>query len=277
MAWLFSLFLLLFSLAASPQVSRNFTKKDQPLYEIGAGVISLEVPNYPGAASSTRRTIPFPWIIYRGEVIRADEEGSRLKFFGSERFEVGFSGGFNFPIESDKNRARKGMPDTDALLGLGPSLLYRLPLGSRLHRLTLGLGTRVNYAVRDDFSRMQHQGHIVEPSARYWFKISEASAFTFFSTLSASAADEKYNAFFYEVDSRFATSQRPAYSARAGLVDTALSLGVSAEASRRLTIFAGIFHANLSLAANKNSPLLEDEQNTAYAVGLSWMLFEKYL
>jgi len=174
------LFTLLFaSDIAYSQVSRNFTKKNQPLYEIGAGIISLEVPNYPGAGTSTRRTIPFPWLIYRGKIIRADEEGSRLKLLSSERFEVGFSGGFNFPIESDKNKARKGMPDTDALLGLGPALLYRIPLASKLHRLTLGLGLRVNFSTTTTLSDMTEQGYVVEPSVRYWFKFSEGSRFIF--------------------------------------------------------------------------------------------------
>jgi outer membrane scaffolding protein for murein synthesis (MipA/OmpV family) len=269
--------LLFISGTAFSQVSRNFTKKNQPLYEIGAGIISLEVPNYPGAASNTRRTIPFPWIIYRGKILQADEEGSRLKLIGSERFEVGFSGGFNFPIESDKNEARKGMPDTDALVGLGPGLLYRIPLASKLHRLTLGLGMRVNFSTTTQLSHITHQGYIVEPSVRYWFKLSEESRFTYFTSLSASASDQKYAAFFYDVDSQYVTPQREAYTSRAGMIDMALSFGASAEATRRLTVFGGVFHANLSMAANKNSPLVENEQNTGFVLGLSWMFFEKYL
>jgi len=61
------------------------------------------------------------------------------------------------------------------------------------------------------------------------------------------------------------------------MIDTAVSFGTSAEATKRLTVFGGIFHANLSTTANKHSPLLEDQQNTGFVLGLSWMLFEKYL
>lgn len=272
-----ALYLILFSTQALAQVSRNFTKKEKPIYELGLGAIHLDVPNYPGSASSTQRTIPFPWIIYRGELLRADEEGSRLKLVGSDRFELGFSGGFNFPIESRKNQARKGMPDTNALLGLGPGLLYRVPVGSKLHRLTLGLGVRVNFSIETNLTQITNQGYIIEPYVRHWFKLSEESRVTFLTGLSLSAAESKYQAFFYDVPKRYETTERDAYRSKGGFFDLAVSVGTSIEAIRTLTVFGGFFYSNLSLSANRHSPLMETNYNTGLAVGLSWMFKEKYL
>lgn len=268
---------LLLPTYAYSQVSRNFNKKDKPIYEIGLGVVSLTVPNYPGSKSTTERTIPFPWVIYRGDVLKADEEGSRLKLIGSDRFEVGFSGGFNFPIKSSQNEARKGMPDTNALIGLGPGLLYRVPLVSKLHRLTLGLGMRVNFSTTTSLTEIKIQGYIIEPNVRYWLKPTEKSPVTFFGSLSYSASDEKYAEFFYEVAPRYVTATRQAHKAVAGTVDIATSLGLSWEATKTLTVFTGIFYSNLSLAANKKSDLLEDEHNRGFVLGASWMIAEKYL
>lgn len=67
---------------------------------------------------------------------------------------------------------------------------------------------------------------------RYWFKHSEESRFTFFTSLSASASDQKYAVFFYDVDSRYATPQREAYTSRAGMVVRSFGRSHEAPAER---------------------------------------------
>ncbi|MCO4753971.1 MAG: MipA/OmpV family protein [Bacteriovoracaceae bacterium] len=263
----------LFLPKAFGQISRNFTNKDRPTYELGAGVISLNLPDYPGASSTTTRTIPFPWLIYRGEYLKADEEGSRLHLFRNDNFELGVSGGFNFPIDSNANSAREGMPDTDLLVGVGPALLYRYPFESKLQRLTFGLGARISFSTSG--SHTQEQGHVLEPSARYWLKLGEDSPFVFFSSFSFSFADEKFNDFFYQVDKEFETQTRDSYNAKAGFSDITTSLGFSYEASKRISIFLGGYYANLSLSANKDSPLVEEEHNLGYIFGIAALLCEQ--
>lgn len=273
----FSIFavLLLFRVAqVHAQISRNFTKKDQPTYELGAGAILLNLPDYPGASSSTTRVIPFPWLIYRGDYLKADEEGSRLQIFKSDNFELGASGGFNFPIDSNSNSARKGMPDTDTLVGAGPALLYRYPFKTKLQRLTFGLGARISFSVSKE-GHIVEQGFVLEPSARYWIKPQENSPFVFFASFSFSLADEKFNDFFYQVDQEFATNEREAFDAKAGFGDITTSLGLSWEATRKISLFFGGFYGNLSLAANKSSPLVEEEHNLGYVFGLSALFCEQ--
>lgn len=237
-------------------------------------MITLNLPDYPGASSSTSRVLPFPWLIYRGDYLKADEEGSRLQVFKSENFEIGASGGFNFPIDSNANPAREGMPDTDMLVGAGPALLYRYPLKSKLHRLTLGLGARISFSV-GGLDDIEEQGHVLEPSARYWLKPGKESPFVFFTSFSFSMADQKFNEFFYQVDQEFETAKRKAYDAKSGFGDITTSLGLSYEASKRVSVFMGAYYLNLTLAANKDSPLVEEEHNLGYILGVAALLCEK--
>ncbi len=253
------------------QVSRNFNKSSQPRFEGGVGAIGLNIPNYPGAGSNTVRYIPFPWIIYRSDFLHSDEEGTRAKLIQSENFELGLSGGLNFPIDSNANSSREGMPDTDILIGVGPALIYRIVEGHDTHKLTAGLGLRLNLSIDDQWG-LTHQGWIVEPNLRYWATLTDS--ITLFTGLSFAYADKKYNRFFYEVPVEFATSSREAYSAQEGTVDIAGSLGFSYDYSSKLAFFAGQFYSNLSTASNKDSPLVENIHNSGYIVGFRWQFFE---
>jgi outer membrane scaffolding protein for murein synthesis (MipA/OmpV family) len=259
------------SLPVLSQVSKNFNKSSQPKFEVGVGAIGLSVPNYPGAGSNTIRYIPFPWIIYRSDFLHSDEEGTRAKLIRTKHFELGLSGGLNFPIDSNSNSAREGMPDTDMLIGIGPALIFRIIEGHDFHKLTAGLGVRINFSVDDNIG-FTEQGWIVEPNIRYWAKLSDSV--TFFTGLSYAYADKKYHSFFYEVHSEFVTPTRKLYSAKEGTVDIASSLGFSYDYSDKLSFFAGHFYSNLSTASNKGSPLVKNTHNDGYIVGMRWQFYE---
>ena len=267
--------LLLLSKYSFSQISRNFNQKNKPIYEFGAGVIGLTLPNYPGAGDSTLRIIPFPWIIYRGDILKADEEGNRLQFFKNDTVELGLSGGFNFPIESKENKARKGMPDTRSLVGVGPGLIFRLKPKSKTSRLTFGLGVRGNFATSGDLF-LREQGAIIEPNIRYWVKPNLESSVTFFSSISASFSDQKYSEFFYEVPKKYENETRKEYKAKSGLVDIATSIGFSLDITKKVSMFSGAYYSNLTLAANKHSPLIVNQHNIGYIFGTAWMFYEQH-
>tara|TARA_Y100000780_G_scaffold232581_2_gene267405 strand:+ start:18644 stop:19207 length:564 start_codon:yes stop_codon:yes gene_type:complete len=186
------------------------------------------------------------------------------------------SGGFNFPIKSEENEARNGMPDTDALLGFGPGLIFRYPTEDKLTRLTFGLGLRVNYSVAPGL-HFKEQGFVAEPNVKLWHRPSSDSRFTLFSRFSVAFADAKYNDFFYGIEEEFKTEQRKAFDAKSGVVDIGGSLGFSMELTKHLFLFTSGFYSNLTLAANRKSDLVETQHNTGFIFGLSWMFFEKYL
>ena len=96
-----------------------------PLWEVGVGAAVLYSPHYRGSDQSRAQAVPLPYLIYRGEKVKVDRDGIRASLFDLNRFELDFNGGGAFPVKSDDNRARKGMPDLGGFLEFGPSLNYR--------------------------------------------------------------------------------------------------------------------------------------------------------
>lgn len=122
-AWigLLSAGLIASALAAAPARAQ-----EAPLWEAGAGVAVINFPHYRG--SDQRRTwlLPFPYVVYRGEFLQVDEQGLRGLFFKSERTELNLSVSGSIPIDSNDNHARRGMPDLDPTLEIGPTLNFAL-------------------------------------------------------------------------------------------------------------------------------------------------------
>ncbi len=267
---IFSLFFAQLSLA---QVSANTLSDSQPQYELGAGLLLLNVPDYPGSSNNRFRAIPFPYYIYRGEYIRSDDEGSRARILSSKNHEFGLSFSFNFPVRSGNNPSRLGMPDLDSLMSVGPRVLLRLlndPHSS--HKLNLTLAARANYS-SDFHQRFRAEGMSFEPRLNYWYRF-EAQKLTIFSGLGFEFGTVEINRFFYDVPVEFSNPSRPVYNSQSGLVESSASLGVGASLSSSVFLFASTSFRNLDWAANHESPLVETRNNQAYILGLIWTFYE---
>ena len=103
------------------------TEKTEPLWELGLGAAGLYLPHYPAAAQNQTRFLPFPFLIYRGEIFRSDEKGYlRGRIFKSERVELDLSFSGSLPVDSEDNDARSGMEELDWLAEIGPRLQINL-------------------------------------------------------------------------------------------------------------------------------------------------------
>lgn len=267
---LLTLFFFILNLKFSyAQVSRNFNKRFKPEFELGVGAGYLSVPNYPGSKNNTFYFIPFPYFIYRGDVLRADEDGTRARVLSGDVFEIGLSAGFNFPLNSKDNKIREGMPDKSALLGLGPSFLFKL-IRNKTHKLTTGVGVRTNVLL-SDFS---NHGLLVEPFLRYWFKPTDSGSLTFFFGCSYSAATSSYHSFYYEVESQYVTATRKEFKTTDGTIDFTYSFGFNFDLTRNISVYSGIVYSDLSSSSSKDSDLLENQHTIGFGVGFTWLLYE---
>lgn len=262
----------IFASSVSAQIARNFEAEQRPVYEIGAGMAGFELPDYAGSKNSQFRWFPFPYVIYRGEILRADDEGTRAKLNASKIFELGLSFGFNFPVESNQNAARMGMPDLDAVVGLGPQIMFRFFTDNQKHKLNLTFGLRAMASVNERVQSTQ-QGAVFEPSLAYWRYIGSKKTILFFS-VESEFGDSRYNNYFYRVAEAFATTDREAYEAKAGLIKNSLIAGISHSFTPKLNTFIGAFHNDLNHAANAQSPLVETRHNNGFLVGLFWLFAE---
>lgn len=266
--------LLLLPTTVQGQTSQNFLTDRLPQWELGMGAIGLNLPDYPGSTNKRYRGAAFPYFIYRGDVVRADDEGTRARLISSKYHELGLSFGFNFPVNSNDNPSRVGMPDLDALISLGPRLLFRLIAEPKSQQLNFTLAARGVYSTKFSFNNMfRSEGYVFEPHISYWYRWAESKT-TLFSAFSVEFGTAKYNAFFYNVSPSQITPNRPPYQSRSGLVETSTSLGLSQKVLQNVFGFTAISWRNLDLAVNRDSPLVETTDNVGVILGLIWTFYE---
>ena len=134
----------------------------EPLWELGIGIGTLDTPHYRGSKSRTAITLPLPYGVYRGEVIRADsEEGITGKLFQSDRIKLDLSLAGNLPVPDSDEGVRSGMPELDLLLEAGPELKYRFwESAGKAVALSAVLPLRFVFSVGDS---IDHQGLTFSP------------------------------------------------------------------------------------------------------------------
>ena len=255
--------------AAADPAAPAAPKEPLPLWEIGVVAIGAYQPAYPGSDQDLARFRVLPFGIYRGSLLRADGNGIGLRGFRSRRFEWDVSGSGSFGSSANKVRVRAGMPSIGTLAEIGPAL--KINLGDLLDpkrdvRLTqLEIPIRAVFDISDGFA---HRGWTFEPRLSHtaW----TGSSFALVVSASTLFADRSLNHLYYGVDAPYATADRPAYSASAGLVATRLnaSLRHRVNATLRLQYFAQL--ETVRGAANETSPLVRSKQDAGIGVSLIW-------
>ena len=91
-----------------------------PLWEVGAFLGAARIPAYRGSEEYKSYAFPFPYFIYRGDVLSVDRERVSGRLFRSERLELDTS----IFVEFNRNdEQRSGMPELNpVLLAAGPAL-----------------------------------------------------------------------------------------------------------------------------------------------------------
>jgi MipA family protein len=186
-----------------------------PLWEIGAGLAALSLPDYRGSDVTQTFVLPVPYIRYRGEYLRADRDGFRGILFDSERLEFNISLNGSLPADSDDNPAREGMADLEPTLEIGPSVDFQL-WRSTEKRMKLALRVPLRAAITLE-SSPQHIGWQLWPNLK--LDVNDTlghSGWDFDIQAGPNFSDQSFNAYFYSVGPADVTPVRPAYEASAG-------------------------------------------------------------
>jgi MipA family protein len=240
------------------------TRADQPLWELGVGLGTLQLPHYRGAEQSHRWLLPIPYAVYRGPLLRADRDGARAVLFEDRRVEVDVSLAASPPVRSRDNRAREGMPDLATTIELGPNLnatLWRegdAALQLRLPvRAVLGVG-----------NGLRHRGISAAPVINLDWPVQGWSL-----GLQAGAlfGDARLHRYLYSVAPEFETLGRPGFSARGGRAGWQATMSLSRRFDR---VWVGAFmrHDSVAGASFADSPLVRRDQHLAYGVAFAWVL-----
>jgi outer membrane protein len=242
----------------------------RPEWEFGAGATAFTLPDYRGSDESRAYVLPFPYVIYRGDKLRVDRGGVRGVFFETDRVELDLSMSATPPVNSDKNRARRGMPRLDPTLEIGPRLNVTL-VRDRANDRALTFRLPVRAVIATDLSHAEGAGYVAYPHltfdtrpiffGRKWNVGLQAGPL--FGT-------RRYHRYFYAVEPQFATSDRPAYAASAGYSGT---LALASLTRRFRSIWIGAFarYDTLKGAAFEPSPLMRRDYSVMAGVALAWV------
>lgn len=260
------------------EVEKNVQLKQEkePTYselELGVGYGYGSIADYPASDEYSRKSLLLPLIIYRGDVLKSDqEEGTRAELFKSRELEINLSFGVRFNNDSDGNRARLGMPDLNYIFETGPSLHYKLWRQPKVGSLTLQIPLRLTFET--DFKATEFLGLVFEPELRFQklnFLVPNLSATT---SLSVEFFNERVANYYYQVENIYATSERAAYDAKPGLSTFSIGQNFLYEYNRLNFIF-GATYSYYGQSENKKSPLFKSDANTSVFAAVAWFFYQR--
>lgn len=242
-----------------------------PLWEVGGGAAVLRVPDYRGSEEVRTYVLPVPWLVYRGEIFRADRDGVRARLFDSERVDVNISFNGSVPVDSDRNRARQGMEDLRPLFEVGPVANIHLWRSSNDRAaLDLRVPARAAFTFRGG---VEHVGYVFAPQLNLdlrWPSATAPDRWNLGLLVEVPFSDRRLNGYFYSVTAAEATATRPEYTARSGFGGWQALAAVSHRKDRWW--FGGfIKYDNLSDAVFADSPLVTQRRQVSGGIAISYV------
>ena len=246
---------------------------EKPLWELGVGLGLLQMPDYRGSDENRLYLLPYPYLVYRGDILKVDEQRISGQIFKTDRILLDFSGFGAVPVKSSNNSARTGMQDLDATFELGPALKIKL-WESKEDKFKLDLTFPVRAFFSTNFSSVSHEGWVFSPRINF---VKDDLIPDTGLNLGISAgpmfADSGYHAYFYTVEPAYATAARPTYSAGGGYSGSTLTVGLGK--SYKQFIFNAFVSADfLQGASFENSPLVKRETSIMSGISVAWIFFK---
>lgn len=245
---------------------------EKPLWEVGIGAAFLHMPDYRGSDEYKFYVLPYPYIIYRGDIFKVDERRITGRVFKTDRVLLDFSIFGSVPVDSSDNTARAGMPDLDSTFELGPALRITI-MESKTDNYKLSLTLPVRAVFSTDFSSVRHEGWIFSPRINLEKNdIIPETGINLGISAGPVFADSSYHDYYYTVEQAYATPIRQAYSARGGYSGSTLTVGLKKEYKQ--FIFNAFVSADfLHGAVFEDSPLVKNRTSVMSGFTAAWMFF----
>lgn len=268
--WICLLFAALPAFAEEPVQVHVEALKLEPLWELGVGGGGTYTPDYPGSSQNHLWGIPFPFAIYRGEILHSDRRGgTRARLFQRASYEFNFSASGGLPSSSAGNSAREGMPDLEWFGELGPRLMVDI---MQSERSLLRFGLPIRLAFSTNGRHLRDHGYTIAPELLWDLPHVFNSRFDVFTLLTVNWADRRFNSYFYEVEPVYAKKDRPAFQASAGYLLSDLTAGIITNfANQRVKLNTSVTLSSLDGMANHASPLYRQSWNYSIGMVLIWV------
>jgi len=265
--------LRLFSLTALLLLAGTVLAEEalRPVWEAGAGVAVLSMPDYRGSEGQRGYIFPIPYLVYRGEKLKVDRERISGLLFSSDRLQLDMSLSASPPVKSSGITARAGMPDLDPTIELGPQLNVTF-FEDDNYRFTMHVPWRSVIAV--NHTGLDEVGWITNPILNLDIKnVGPGGGWNVGISGGPIWADRRFHSYYYGVDPVYATATRPAYDAPGGYSGAQFTLAVS---KRYEKMWVGTFVRinDLHGTVFDDSPLLQRRTNYMLGIGISMMIAE---
>jgi hypothetical protein len=253
---------------AAAQDEPDVEGAQRPLWEAGVAGFALESPAYPGAADRVQKGLVLPYFVYRGPILRAGGGtfGARMAKTDDFEVDIGFAGSLS--ALSDDITVRTGMPDLGFLLEFGPRVKYTLARPSANSLVRLEVPLRGVFEFQDG---VHLQGLAFEPRITYDHRnLFVGTGIS--SSLGLIYGDKKFNQYLYGVPAVYATAQRDAYEAKAGLIAPRFQLTLNHAINKDVRVFGLTRFDAAHLGVNSSSPLHVKNSGVTVGMGLVWTL-----
>lgn len=248
----------------------------KPLYEIGIGASFLSIPDYRGSDDENFHVLPFPFIIYRGDFIKADGRSVKGVFFSGDKLEINLSVDASPPVESEANGAREGMNDLDPTIEFGPNITYQvLNEKTEWGEFKLDLRFSLRRIIATDIKNYAAQGWVFHPRINIDYLSRQGLLKDWSFGLSAGPlfGTAKFHGYYYDVDQEFEKATRPTFKSGGGYSGTRLT----GTLSRRFgQYWFGAFMRTdfLDGARFEASPLVERRTSIMGGFGIAWIFYQ---
>ncbi len=218
---------------------------------------------------------PIPFIVYRGDILKADRKGIRGIFYKSEHFESKISLYGNPPVDED-NKAREGMPELDTMIEAGPAFDWFFNERNSLNTLYIKLAARGAYSLDfDGGMNTRYEGLHGNLNLIYWntgFFQKQRVRFGFSGGIIF--ADKDFNSYFYDVPEKYVLPERNYYKSDSGYSGFTLISKMGKTITNRISIGSYLRWDNFDKAAFEDSPLVKNKNNFLIGVVLVWKFAE---
>ena len=248
---------------------------DKPLWEMRLAAFARYGAAYPASEENQLNVVPLPFPIYRGTFWRIGEDRDnpiRGRLFRGDRVKLDFAFDLTFPVDSDDVAARRGMPDLDLLLEVGPELEIELATQQFFSGRTY-LGLQLRPAFSFDGLSPSFEGFVFNPELTYRRKFSDDRE-ELRVRLTPALATGNYMDYFYEVAPQFAAPLRPAYSADGGYLGTNLTFTWLRSVRENIDVVVGTSLGLHQGATNDDSPLFTDKTTLSFYAAFTWKFWE---
>jgi len=240
----------------------------RPQWDLGIGAGAFRYYLYPGAKQTADLVLPAPYFTYRSPKLEIDR-GIRGFLYRSETTVLDISADFGLPVDSDDAVARKGMPDLDLMLQIGPSIEFLLNDARRSY-FDIRFEVPIRLAFVSDFSYVDSIGYLIEPRFSFNHRRIARTGLSHKTTVGLKFATDDFHAYYYDVAAEYVTASRAEYHSDGGFGGSFINYRISYK-SKGFVYWLLLRYQSLRGAEFEDSPLVIQNDYFFAGVGFAWI------